>query len=364
MQTNQLLGGSGNNTLGLTQNGVVVKETNLQKLNPYQNFFQSSIPYYFPRVGDSAYHAFYASVNERLGYGVSLLAFYTWSKSLDNVPDTTPGNSGTFGTAPLQDPSNVSGERAVSTFDQPSRLKVGYTYTLPFARGRAFSSTKSWVNQIIGGWGTSGIATVQSGFPLFAVLGSTGYFNSFTPPGVNGCGAGVNYCSSSALPTGYILRPNIVPGVPLINPNWRNNPFGLNGSKATPYLNAAAFSVPGSVGDPELGNAPRTLSNARSPREVFFDAQVKKTFQLPKRQQLKFFGTFSNAFNHPAYFPGNTTALQTTSTVCTQGATPIAACAGKPVPSIVFNPAVNFGNVGTNTAGLSRIIRIGAEFDF
>jgi hypothetical protein len=365
VQTGQYLAGSGSNTLGLTQNGAVVKESNLQKLNPYQNFFESSLPYYMPRFGDQEYHSLYASVNQHLGHGLSLLAFYTWSKSLDNVPDTTPGNSGTFGTAPPQDPTSVVGEKSVSTFDQPSRLKSGYTYALPFGPGRTFSSSKRWVNQIIGGWTTSGIATVQSGFPLFAVLGSTGYFESFTPPGTNGCGT-PNYCSSSALPAGYALRPNIVPGVPLINPNWRQNPFGLNNSKASSYLNPAAFEAPGSAGNAQLGNAPRTLSNARSPRETFFDAQVSKTFTLPKGDRLRFFGTFNNAFNHPAYFPGNTTALQTTSTVCTivNAATQLPACIGKKVPDVAFNPAANFGNVGTNTAQLSRIIRVGAEIDF
>ncbi|HEY0308890.1 MAG TPA: carboxypeptidase-like regulatory domain-containing protein [Acidobacteriaceae bacterium] len=363
VQTQQLLGGSGPNSYGITQNGVVVKESNLQKLNPYQNFFNATLAEIFPRIGNSSYNAFYASMNHRMGHGLSLLAFYSWSKSIDNVPDTNPGNSGTFGSAPMQNPLDTSGERSVSTFDQPSRLKVGYTYQLPIGRGKLIHTNYRWLDTVIGDWSTSGIATEQSGFPLFVTLGSTGYFMSFTPPGVNGCATGVNYCSASALPTGYQLRPDIVPGVPLINPGWKKNPFGLNGQAATPYLNAAAFSVPGSLGNPALGNAPRTLSGARSARETLFDMQVRKWFTLTPRYRFGVFGTFSNVFNHPVYFPGNTTVLQTTSTACTQ-ATPNAACAGYAAPSIKFNASGSFGNVGTNTAQLSRIIRVGAEFDF
>jgi hypothetical protein len=114
--------------------------------------------------------------------------------------------------------------------------------------------------------------TVASGFPNFVILGSTGYFSSFTPKGQDSCTA-TNFCASAALPAGYVLRPDIVPGVPLINPHWNDNPFASN---FTPYVNPAAFAVPGSIGNPRLGNAPRTLSGARTPREFIFDVRVKK----------------------------------------------------------------------------------------
>jgi hypothetical protein len=149
------------------------------------------------------------------------------------------------------------------------------------------------LNAIIGDISTSGIMTVASGFPNFVTLGSTGYFSSFTPKGQDSCTA-ANFCASSALSAGYVLRPDIVPGVPLINPKWKDNPFGSN---FTPYLNPAAFAVPGSIGNPRLGNAPRTLPGARTPREFIFDARVMKGVRITERYSLNLTATLNNAIS-------------------------------------------------------------------
>src|SRR5260370_4623056 len=91
------------NKLNITQNGVVINENGLQQLNPYQNFPLASIPEIYPRHGTMEYNGFYASVNQRFGHGLSLLANYTWSKGMDNVPDTNTGaNSGVFVSAQPQ----------------------------------------------------------------------------------------------------------------------------------------------------------------------------------------------------------------------------------------------------------------------
>jgi Carboxypeptidase regulatory-like domain/TonB dependent receptor len=354
------LGANTPNPYGILQNGAVLTETNLQQLNPYQNFFNQSLPEIYPRRGASSYNAFYTSVTQRYGAGLSLLAYYTWSKTMDNVPDTNAGNSGDFGSAPPQDPSNSYTEWAVCSFDQPSRLKVGYVYELPVGTGKKYATHIGVIDQLIGNISTSGLFTMASGFPNYVVLGSTGYFTSFTPNGKNGCSVKSpnTYCASSALPTGYTLRPNIVPGVPLVNPHWRDNPFGLNGGNFTPYLNSAAFAVPGSLNNPALGNAPRTLPGARSPRETMFDVRVVKGFSFRERYKLNLTATLNNAFNHPVYFAANNTAndpLQTAVTPVTTGTT----------PSITFNQAATiFGHLNINSANLSRVIRVGAEFVF
>jgi hypothetical protein len=300
------------------------------------------------------YNGFYASVNHRFGHGLSLLANYTWSKSMDNVPDTNTGaNSGGFGSAPPQIPLSTDNEWAVASFDQPSRLKAGYIYELPIGRGKWVDAHNGILNQILGNISTSGIFSMASGFPSYITLGSTGYFTSFTPKGANGCTATTAYCVSSALPTGslgYTLRPNIVPGVPLINKNWKNNVFSSN--SFTPYFNPDAFSMPGSLDNPALGNAPRTLANARSPRETLFDARVSKGVVLWERYKLNLNATFSNAFNHPVYYGANN-VLQSSVT------------ASNTAHTITPNASASFGHFNAGqTAGMSRIIRVGAEFTF
>jgi len=352
IRSNANLGASGPNTYGITQNGSVVKETNLQLLNPYQNFFNSPLTTIYPRVGSSSYNGFYASVNQRFGHGLSLLANYTWSKSLDNVPDTGTGaNSGGFGTAAQQNPLSTANEWSVASFDQPSRLKVGYTYQLPLGKGQAYDTHIGILNQILGNISTAGILTVGSGFPNSVVLGSTGYFTSLTPTGTNGCTAsGSNkYCSATALPSGYTLRPDIVPGVPLINKNWKTNALNSN---FTPYLNPAAFTTPGTQGNPALGNAPRTLAGARSPRETMFDARISKGIAFKERYKVNLNATFINAFNHPVYYGANRN-LQSAVTVSNVNGT------------ITTNNSGSFGQLNSsNTAGMSRVILVGAEFIF
>jgi len=197
----------------------------------------------------------------------------------------------------------------------------------------------------------AGIATFADGFPDAVTLGTQGYFVSVTPNGTNGCttSGSAKYCIANALPSGYTLRPNIVPGVPLINKNWKQNPLT---SGFTPYLNPAAFAVPGSLNNPALGNAPRLLANARSPREALFDMRFSKGIRFHERYSVNANATFSNVFNHPVYY-GVNRVFNSSNTVSnvTGTVTPVA--------------SASFGQFNqSQTAGMSRVIRVGAEFVF
>ena len=367
-------------------------ETGLQGLLPYQNFWNSPLTQAYPRTGVQNYHGFYVNVVERYTRGLSLIGYYSWSKSLDDVADTNYGNSGDFGTSAPQNPTTNSGEYSVSSFDQPSRLKAGYVYDLPFGEQKTFSTHHPWLDNLIGNMSTSGIMTMASGFPnyvdyvaystSYTSLGNPGNWVTFPNAQTPGCKpTGSNtYCSPQAvLPPGYVIRPNLVPGVPLINPlykkqkPWQLNPFGLaqyNGGGFTPYLNPAAFGCtqnsagvfttcnpPGTPDNPSLGDAPRTLAAARSPREFMFDARFTKGFRIRERYELKMFVNLNNAFNHPVYFAANNTANDplTNGATYTLGQT----------PTVVntFN-ATQFGHLNGNSANLSRVIRVGAELTF
>jgi hypothetical protein len=344
------------NPFGVQQGTSTVQETKLQALNPYQNFFNNNIPDDFERDGNSAYHALLLSVTHREGRNLSLLANYVWSKSIDDVANTTFGNNGASQGSPApQDPFNLRAERSVSISDQPSRLKVGYTYTLPIGAGQRFKTRHRLVNNLIGNISTSGIYTVQSGFPNYVTLGSAGYFVSLTPKGMDGCtpSGTAMYCSSTGLPAGYTLRPDRVPGVQLINKNWKHGGGGALSSNFVPYINPAAFTTPGSQDNPRLGNAPRTLSDARSPRESYFDARFVKGFHFHSRYQLNLTATLNNAFNHPLFFSLNTKNLQNANTIDLVG--------GTITPTLA---STTFGQINNNSAGFSRVIRVGAEFTF
>ena len=349
----------------------VTGETVLQALNPYYNFANESIPEIYPRRGASSYNGMYLNAVQRFGRGLSVMAYYTWSKSLDNVPDVNAGNGGNNPTNLPQDPHNAYDEWAVSAYDTPSILKGGYTYALPFGDGGQFHTHSRIIDQLIGNVTTSGIFTSESGAPGFVTLGEAGPFISFTPKGTNptpiGIAPGVtspvcttaNFCAGNALPTGYTLRPNIVPGQPLINPNWKHNPYALKPAYGayTPYLNLAAFAAPGSVGNPALGNAPRSLSGARSPRQFFFDMRATKGFSIRERYKLIFTAQANDVFNHPVYFNTPTHGnIDSSQTNVTSGTTPSITLGANTTAFANYN--------GQNSGNISRVVRVGAEFTF
>jgi hypothetical protein len=365
------LGPQVKNAYGITGTGITA-------LNPYQNFATQAIPEIYPRRGDSNYNALYLSVNQRLGRGLSFLTNYTWAKSLDNVPETQTGAStGGFGSAPPQNPFDYKAERSVSSFDQPSRLKAGFTYTLMTGRGRQLNFHSSILNQALGNITVAGIATVQSGLPSSVVLATNiqAGFQSITPVGLNGCvstsvlyplpgsptnHSNSNYCISNALPVGYQLRPNIVKGQPLINKNWKKGVYGIPQSS---YFNTAAFEIPGGTNDPEFGDAPRLLSDARSPRETMFDMRFFKSFTVHKKYQVNINATFGNVFNHPVYYGANKSLYVQTPV------DPITGQLNKSTDPSITTPhataQANFGNMNvSNSGGISRVIRVGAEFNF
>jgi hypothetical protein len=128
--------------------------------------FKQSIRYYpaFAAVtvrspgASSDYNSLQASVEKRFSYGLSFLAAYTFSKSIDD-------SSAWSGS--VVDPTNFSLERGLSTFDTRNRFITSYTYDLPYGHGRTFGAASSnLMNTILGGWQTNGIVTIQSGNPL------------------------------------------------------------------------------------------------------------------------------------------------------------------------------------------------------
>src|SRR5207244_10292234 len=93
--------------------------------------------------GNSSYNALQGKFTQRLHAGLSALASYTWSKSIDD-------GSGFFSSAGdpnfPQDSNNTRGDRGLSNFDVRHRFTLSYSYDLPL-RGNAF----------LRGWQTNGV---------------------------------------------------------------------------------------------------------------------------------------------------------------------------------------------------------------
>ena len=216
--------------------------------------------------GNSNYNALQARFQQRLSRGLSALASYTWSKSIDDASNFfSSAGDPNF----PQNSYNVSAERGRSNFDVRHRLSVSYSYLLPFGRNRQFLSHSGWVTTVLTGWETFGIVTLQSGRPFTVAL----------LPEIDNSGTG-----RSILGFGANDRPNVVG-----NPNLGN---------PTParWFNPAAFAFPAPG---TFGNAGRNILDGPGYQNV--NASLVKNTALSERMNLQFRAEFFNLFNHPNF---------------------------------------------------------------
>ncbi len=313
-------------------------------MRPYPHLWSQQLSSTYDRRGNSIYHALYLSFKQRIARGLTAQGSFTWSKSIDNASAAFGGLVGQetdiFGLAKPQNPANLQPERSVSTFDIPHKLAVAWNYELPVGKGRPLAVKNKLVNGVFGGWNLAGYFTIQDGYPIWLRLGGGGYWFSTAGGGGN-------------LLSGATQRPNLVPGVPIINPNWRDNPY-VPGS----FLNAAAFSVPGSLDNPDFGNLPRTMPYVRNPISRSFDANISKRFNLPwERMSLTLRADILNALNHPNFFFNPNTGHDLLSGDFNRASLTNPATAA-------FTTNANFGKMDPNNTNNGRTIRLSIRFMF
>jgi hypothetical protein len=133
-----------------------------QLLRPYPEY--TSVQAVNAGWGNSNFHSLQTRLQKRFSSGLSLLASYTFSKTIDDAADGVWNDSG----QPLvRNWYCRSCERSVSSYDQPHRFVTNVTYELPFGKGKRFGN--QWngaVNAVLGGWQTNAIITISEGQPL------------------------------------------------------------------------------------------------------------------------------------------------------------------------------------------------------
>ncbi len=215
---------------------------------------------------NSSYNSLQVRLQQRLDAGLSVLASYTYAKSLDDA-------SSFFSSAGdpnfPQNSFNVAAERGRSNFDVRQRLSVSYSYDLPLGRGRAFLNDQGWLSSFLAGWQTYGIVTLQTGRP-FTVALLPEIDNSNTGRSILGFGAND--------------RPNLVG-----DPN-------LSARTPDQWFNTAAFTFPprGS-----FGNAGRNILDGPGFQNV--NASLVKNAGLRENLNLQLRAEFFNLFNHPNF---------------------------------------------------------------
>jgi hypothetical protein len=106
-------------------------------------------PYYTSIVdqlsaGNSNYNALQVSANKRFHHGLTILANYTWSKSIDEGSND--------GNAPAN-PFNIRADRAVSDFNIPHKFVASFVWQLPGS-----SLHTALARHVLGGWQLNGIS--------------------------------------------------------------------------------------------------------------------------------------------------------------------------------------------------------------
>jgi hypothetical protein len=206
----------------------------------------------------SSYNALQAIGRVQNVHGISGFAAYVWSKSIDDASD---GIDFVPGAAFPQDPGNLPAERGPSLFDTRDRFTAAINYELPSSGSRP---------RLGSGWELNSIVTIQSGRPI-PIANSTDTSGRFY----------------------FNQRPNVVPGVNPILPNW---------TPSTGYLNPLAFIQPayGTFGD--LGR-----DSIFGPGYANVDFSITKNTRLTERLNLQLRVEFFNIFNHPNFaLPANT----------------------------------------------------------
>jgi carboxypeptidase family protein len=209
--------------------------------------------------GSSSHNALLAKFSKRFGNGLQFVNSYTFGKTIDTVSDT----EGT-----VQNAYNFARDRAVADFDVKHTFTTGWTYDLPFGKGRAFASNLGTVaDKFIGGWQLSGILLLRSGLPF-----------------------SVNQ-QQNVQSTGTANRPNRIESGEIDNQTvdrW----FDITAFQQTPDITGT------------YGNSGRNI--LRAPGQTNLDISLVKVTRFRERFEYQFKVEFFNALNHPQFAaPGN-----------------------------------------------------------
>jgi len=201
-------------------------------------------------LANSTYHALQLTANKRMSHGLTVLASYTWSKSLDNASGdaATPSN-----------PYNFANDKGPSVQNIPHRLVASAIWHMPVLRNRS-----AFVRTAFGGWALNGIATLQSGTPFNLTSGKDN--------------------SGTALNSD---RADLVGDWRLDNSSRSKNDW------VGQYFNTAAFTV-NRVGT--FGNVGRNV--LQGPGRQNLDMGLLKDFALVEGLRLQFRGEVFNILNH------------------------------------------------------------------
>ncbi len=240
----------------------------VQGRRPYPQFANMNT---VASASSSEYNGLEGRLEKRFSGGLSFLASYTFSKSMDDAS----GSGGTADSGVPQNSRDLAAEWGPSVFDVRHRFVFSSIYELPFGPGRRWLTHAGVAGALLGGWQANGILTLQGGQPFTPVLG-------------------IDNSNTGQLQD----RPNII-----------GDPYAAGGAcdqtrTADCWVNPAAFAQPAPF---TFGNAGR--NSLRGPGYRNVDLSLVKNAHLGQGRQLQFRVEMFNLLNFVTYDNPNRTAL-------------------------------------------------------
>lgn len=213
----------------------------------------------------SSCNALQASARRRMSGGLTFLAAYTFSRTIDTGSVSTGNLTNVSTSGSQKSPQNIydmRAERGLSDLHRSHQFSTAFRWALPIGSGRRFlAEAPSMTDRLVRNWEISGIVTLLSGRP-------------FTPQYAAGDFA--------------TQRPD------LVSSPYADVPAGL-------WFNPDAFARPmATPARPSLdGNAGRNI--LAGPAFKNLDLALMRTFRLHERAALQLRAEAFNLLNHPNY---------------------------------------------------------------
>ena len=122
--------------------------------------------------GNHLYNSLQAQLRHTFSHGLTLQASYTWSSLKTDINASeagagiATGGNVLSGSASTNDPLNDRQQYGPAAFNRPNRFVLSYNYDVPY-------KGDGWHEKVLGGWGVSGVTTIQDGLPFTLVDSST-----------------------------------------------------------------------------------------------------------------------------------------------------------------------------------------------
>jgi hypothetical protein len=243
---------------------------------------------------NTSYNSLQLQLTRKMSNGLSILAGYTWAKSITDQ-EAEEGGYADGGAGLGQNDNDPKGDRGRGVDDARHRFTVGYIYELPLGRGKRWADQGGVVDAILGGWKVTGNTSFQTGFPITP---ST----SFDVANVGtGSWRPDRTCNGSLPPSQRTVEHWFNPSCFTIGTAY-NGPLDDGpddpGSGLLRELTVYDVGPNGEkifTGHPRFGNSGRSILDG--PGFQNWDFALLKDFSFGERLKMQFRAEFFNAFN-------------------------------------------------------------------